>query len=612
MKSNDRATKSKVRPRMFILLAGADGALEPLAGELRGGVGAPRIWRDDQRRGGAAALAADFVPEDRFEAQPIVDDERVFVSHARLDNRDELGDSAVADSALFAAAYDRWGERCVDHIVGDFAFAAWHRHEHKVVAAVDPLGNKRLFFARIGSGIALSTQLPALLAHPAVSRELDLDSLARLLAPGIDRASTPFRSIRALPGGHLLVWRNGELTIERWWNPDSQPSLWYRDARDYAAETRELLTRAVAAQVRSSGPISMTLSGGLDSGCVTAIAASAQRVTAYTSIPEPGLEPSQRANWEADDRAYATEVAGMYGNIDHHLITPGGLCAAEVVPSIHERSRTALKSATNMLWLDRIARSAYDAGSRVLLVGQNGNSAFSWRGEGSVTELAAGGRLRAALSQARSEANARNTSLLRILGGATRLALRAWSRRKAGADVHSPAVRFLRHPPALETRANEFAEVAGTRRFWSTTVTTPKHTWWPDPVLQWGVEWRDPTTDRRLLERLLRYPQSAFRLHGSARGLAREVANGLLPDRVRLRSTQGAQVPEAPALIAAHAGHYRDALDRLRGSDACRELLHLDLLERTLDEFRDGSLDYYLALAFDRAIAAGLFAARFG
>ena len=593
---------------MFILLAGADGALESMAAELRGGVGEPRLWRDDRHEAGAASLAADFVPEDRFDVQPIVNDDRVFVCHARIDDREGTG----ADSALFAAAYDKYGERCVDHIVGDFAFAAWHRDERKVVAGVDPLGHRRLFYARIGNGIALSTQLPALLAHPNLSHDLDLDSLARIFAPGIDRTSTPYASIRAVPGGHLLTWRAGELKIERWWNPEWQPSIWYRDAREYVDETRELLTRAVKAHLRSSSAISTTLSGGLDSGCVTAIAAQMQRVTAYTAIPEEGLATSERKRWEADDRAYAGDVARMHDNIDHRLVTPGGHCAIEVASAIHDRSRTALKAATNILWLDRIATSAFHAGSRVLLTGQNGNNAFSWRGDATLSELATHGHLRAAVAQARAESRARRVSVLRVLAGATRTAFRARSSRTAGEDIHSPALRFLKHPPPMHTRANEYAEVPGTRRFWSMAITTPRHTWSPDVNVQWGIDWRDPTADRRLLERLLRYPQSAFRLDGRDRGLAREVANGLLPDRVRLRTTQGAQVPEAPSLIAAHAHHYREVLANMRGNIACRELFDFDALDEALGEFVNGSRDYYTALAFDRAVAAGQFILKCG
>ena len=156
---------------MFSLLAGADGALEG--------------------------------------ADSFVNDDRVFVCDARIDNRDELG-SDLSDSALFAAAYDKWGERCVDKVIGDFAFAAWHRHENKVVAAVDPLGNRRLFYARIGNGLALSTQLASLLAHPGVDRMTDIAQSRRFF----DRLAAPKRMVVLDGASHMPTEHPGVDQLE--------------------------------------------------------------------------------------------------------------------------------------------------------------------------------------------------------------------------------------------------------------------------------------------------------------------------------------------------------------------------------------------------------------
>lgn len=610
---------------MFVLLAGprsveSDGALERMAAALRGAEGEPRIWRDRDRNGGAASLAPMFVPEDAFDAQPIVTEDRVFVCQARIDNRDQVlqqlglvGGEAIADSALLASAYDRWGETCVQKLAGDFSFAVWHR-DGRVVAAVDPIGVRRLLWTRAGNGIALSPQLPSLLEHPEVSHEPDLDAMARLFEVGIDRTSSPFASIRALPGGHLLLWRGGEVHVNRWWNPDWQPTVWHRDPREYVAEARELFTRAVSAQLRSSSPISSTLSGGLDSTSVTAEAAKIlsvrqARLTAYTSVPEEGLQPSKRPNWEPDDRAYAAEVVAAYDNIDHRLVAPAGRCTLDAFPSLFEGSRTPVKAATNLLWLDRISNSAAGMRSRVLLGGQHGNAAFSWRGEGTVWELAARGRLHAAMRQATSEARARPASVARVVAGAVRGRLRASSRRKAGHDFLAPGLRFISRA-SPHPLMNEYAFPQGSRRFWAAFATTPRHVWSPEPVLQWGIEWRDPTTDRRLLERLLQFPQAAFRVGGSERGLAREITAGLLPDGVRLRRTRGAQVPEAPSLIAGHAERYRAALATMRMSAFCRQLFDFDALVQVLEEFTHGSDDHSLALSFDCGFLVGLFLAK--
>ncbi|HEX8263465.1 MAG TPA: asparagine synthase-related protein, partial [Allosphingosinicella sp.] len=393
------------RLSMFVLLAGADAAedgqaLGRMAGALRGCGGTARLWRDPRRAAAAAALKPAFVPEDAFDSQPLASEAGVFVCEARLDNRGELleqlgfpADAEIADSTLLAAAYDRWGAECVERIVGDYAFAAWHRRDGRIVAAVDPLGMRRLMWARVGGGIALSPQIPALLANRRVSRDPDLHALAKVLDAGLDRNSTAFALIRALPGGHRLVWTGGEPQIDRWWRPGFGADLWYDDPRDYVEEARQLFTDAVRAQLRSSSPISSTLSGGLDSGSVTAAAARllsdrGGQLTAYTSVPETGLTPSQRYNWEPDDSGYAAEVAAGLGNVDHRLVAPEGRCTLDVSRSLVERSRTPAKTATNLLWADAIAARMAASGSRVLLVGQRGNHAFSWRGQNTVWELA--------------------------------------------------------------------------------------------------------------------------------------------------------------------------------------------------------------------------------
>src|ERR1700736_988117 len=99
---------------MFIVIAGMgsttnDEVLNVMAARLRGAPGPPVLWRDPKRNGGAAVLVPGFLPQDGFDRQPLVTDERVFVSQVRLDNRDDLlaelavvqpERSSMADSTL--------------------------------------------------------------------------------------------------------------------------------------------------------------------------------------------------------------------------------------------------------------------------------------------------------------------------------------------------------------------------------------------------------------------------------------------------------------------------------------------------------------------------------
>ena len=597
-----------------------------MAAELRGGIRPARLWHDPERRGGAAAMVPGILPEDVFDTQPLVTQDVVFVARVRLDNRADIAAKlglpqeqavAIADASLLRLAYDRWGGECLREISGDYAFVAWHPREERLMAAVDPMGYARLLWARADGTLILAGQMTALLAHPRISRAPDLAALARLFDMGVDRASTPYEHVRALPGGHRLDWQDGQATVRRWWQPASRPTERYRNPEDYVERARECFNRAVAAQLRSTGEISSTLSGGLDSGLVTTTAAQALRhsnrgLTAYTSVPAAGLPRADRPGWDSDDGPFASAVVAMHDNVRHVLVPPGRRCTLDLLEDFHTRAGTPSKSVTNFLWFDAISTSIAAQGSRVLLVGLTGNATVSWRGTGSVEELAKEGRWPLAAAQARALASANGRRFWRVL--ASELRLKDRLRRVTGRwrPIGGPGVGLLRsdrRPPA-EGRAGFFALQPGTRSHWVAFATTARHGWWPDPLSQWGVEWRDPTADRWLIECLLSFPLYAFRTEGRDRGLARAMGRGLLPDRVRLRRTSGAQVPELPSVIALHAARYRQALDLMSGSPSCRELFDLHASRAALDQLVRGGLDGTLAVSLDRACDVGLFLCR--
>jgi asparagine synthase (glutamine-hydrolysing) len=578
---------------MFLLVTEDTIALDGMAALLESREGVPRVWRA-AGEGGAAALQPDFVAEDELDVQPIVNDDRVFVGQVRLDDRDGVLASLnvapkdrprMADSTIACMAWDLWGETALEKLAGDFAFAVWRRRERRMIAAVDHHGARRLLWCRSRRGLILSGQMAPLFAHPGVPREFDLDAIARLFDVGIARDSTPFKHVRALPGGHLLDWRGGEVHIRRWWNPGTSPSIVHRDPNDYVEETRELFERAVAARLRTKGSVSSTLSGGLDSGLVTATAARRLRgrgthLVSYTAVPTPDLPRVERPGWDSDDTPYARETASLHDNVDQRFVSAGGRCVLDLLPDFHRRACTPTKSIANFLWLEPITTSVRQNGGRVLLLGEMGNGTISWPGVGAIGQ---------------------------VLALARRFLPRRFVQLPPPRSVS--LLRAERHP-SLRLRGGIYAERRGTRAHWAAFITTPLNVWWPDPAAQWGVEWRDPTADRRLIETLLRYPLHAFRTGGRERGLARALAAGLLPDRVRLRRTRGAQLPEGPSLIALHAKRYRAALEEMHRSPECRELLDFPAIQRALDVIAAGSLDGPLADAIDRAFDAGLFLCR--
>jgi asparagine synthase (glutamine-hydrolysing) len=543
----------------------------------------------------------------------------VVVCQTRLDNRAELlaafdisiADAReIADATLLRRAYDRWGESMMGKVCGDVAFAAWHRRTNRVVAAVDPYGAAHLFWARGTSGLILSGQMPALLAHPDVPRAPDFAALATIFTGGVDRRSTPYEAVRALPGGHVLVWDGRDVEVTRWWNPASVTEVRYRDPLDYVASARESFDRAVADRLRGIGSMSATLSGGLDSGLVAATAAgqlraSGRGLTAYTAVPTPEIPATVRPGWDVDDGPYASAVAAMHPNVRHVLVNTGTRCSLDVIPEIHASEYGPTRNVSNIVWFDAIAADLRESGSRVLLVGNAGNGTISWVGSGALAELLAAKRWWPALQHAGAMARAEPADFLRRLRG--RLA--PWQRPAVPAS-NGPA--FLNPGPwRAAANSNGRGDGLGPRERWTRFATTAFHTWWPDPLSQHGVEYRDPTADRRLVERLLSFPQHAFQTDGRERGLARSLASGRLPDSVRLRRTRGAQMPDLSGRTAVHAGRYRDALAIMARSPACRAFFDMAAIDRALARHPDATLDGYdSALAIDRACDVGLFLCR--
>jgi asparagine synthase (glutamine-hydrolysing) len=193
-----------------------------------------------------------------------------------LSDRQDLGASVRYagtpdnDAAHVAAAYEVLGPEVLSRLRGTFALIVWDRQRQRLICARDQLGSQPLFYAEQPGGILLSSSLQRLLSHPAVSRELNRAALVdHLCHRWPDAAETHFASVRRVPVAHVLVWREGRLEIEAYWEL-STPKAWIDD--DELDEFDGLLERAVRRQL-SLGAAGVFLSGGFDSVSIAAVAA---------------------------------------------------------------------------------------------------------------------------------------------------------------------------------------------------------------------------------------------------------------------------------------------------------------------------------------------------
>ena len=171
------------------------------------------------------------------------------------------------DTEVVLAAYEAYGEACLERFDGMFAFAIWDSTRRQLFFARDRVGKKPLYYARTASGYVFASEIKALLEHPQVHAEVDGEALGHYLSfLTTPPPRTLFAGISKVPAAHCGTWseRDG-IAVRRWWSlPAPQPAAGL--AEEEAADTlRDLFATAVEKRMMSDVPIGVYLSGGVDS-----------------------------------------------------------------------------------------------------------------------------------------------------------------------------------------------------------------------------------------------------------------------------------------------------------------------------------------------------------
>ncbi len=175
------------------------------------------------------------------------------------------------DTEVLLYAYREFGERMLEHLQGMFAFALWDRTAKRLFIARDHLGVKPLYYSWDGTTLVFGSELKALLEHPAVSREIDLDALGLYLeCQYIPSPLSVYRSVRKLEPGHAMRVEGGKLSLWRYWHPDYTPKL-ELDDEEATARLDVELRGSVERMLVSDVPLGSFLSGGIDSSLVSAL-----------------------------------------------------------------------------------------------------------------------------------------------------------------------------------------------------------------------------------------------------------------------------------------------------------------------------------------------------
>ncbi|WP_420428658.1 asparagine synthase (glutamine-hydrolyzing) [Kordiimonas sp.] len=232
------------------------------------------------------------------------------------------------DSEVVLNALAHWGARALDRFNGMFAFALWDRRKQTLLLARDRYGIKPLYVAQQGKVLSFGSEQKAILAQPEFERKLDKPALLEYLTfQNIFTDKTLLDDIHLLPPGHYatidLREDTPKLTRTRYWDYHFREPDAPVDRQEYIEELDRLFTQAVQRQLVSDVELGSYLSGGMDSGSITAIAAQS---FPYLKSFTCGFDLSSASGIELafDERAKAEAMSARFKTEHYEMVLKAG------------------------------------------------------------------------------------------------------------------------------------------------------------------------------------------------------------------------------------------------------------------------------------------------
>ena len=255
------------------------------------------------------------------------------------------------DTETILHLYEEYGERCVEHLRGMFAFAIWDQRKAELFIARDRLGVKPLYYAHTDDGsLYFGSEIKVLLEASAVKAEINYQVLPDYLANHAPSGEhTLYRGIKRLLPGHTLVWRDGKVVVNEFWDLRFGTDEPERTDREYVNEWTELFEESVRLRLMADVPLGMFLSGGIDSSAIAAV------MSRMVSEPIKTFSVGF-AEREANELEYSRTVASAF-RTNHHEVVVSPHQFFSALPNLvwHEDEPIAHPSSVPLFFVSKLA-----------------------------------------------------------------------------------------------------------------------------------------------------------------------------------------------------------------------------------------------------------------
>ncbi|MEO8335905.1 MAG: asparagine synthase (glutamine-hydrolyzing), partial [bacterium] len=513
------------------------------------------------------------------------------------------------DTESVLKLYEQHGAQTPTHLRGMFAFAIWDAKQETLFIARDRFGIKPLYYAVTEDGsLYFGSEMKSILASGAINGVFDQTSLPEYLSShSTFGAGTMFRGIQRLEAGHTLTWRDGVVTIERYW--DLSFAHEGEDTRDEAsviAEYDELFREAVRMRLMADVPLGTFLSGGIDSAAITAVMASLidERVRTFSVAFEER---------EANELGYARMVAKKF-NTEHREVIVSAAAFWDALPQMiwQEDEPIAHPSSIPLYFVSKLAAEHV----KVVLTGEGSDEVLGGYNRYRVTMynmrfgstyermIPDGGRslVRSAIDSLPRGSKIRqklNRTFLTLPADVTTLYMdnfAVFSRQRLE-GLWSPAAREKLGLLSPYATAEQYYESSDADTMLNKLLYVDTKTYLHELLMKQdqmsmaaSIESRVPFLDHKLVEFAARMPESMKVRGMTTKYVLRRIMTGVLPPEILSRRKMGFPVPMGAWL----RGPYRHVLDEfvLGHRALARGLFDVESLKRLVASHVSGEANH--------------------
>lgn len=489
-------------------------------------------------------------PQQQNEQLPIDAGDLILTADARIDNRDELYSllnldkqqwQNEANSYLILKAYQKWGNQCVDHLQGEFAFAVWNKINQELFVTTDQIGFRPVFYYDGPEQFVFCSEIKGVVAAKTSPNYFNEENLINYHFRQSDHLQTFNSEVFKLGAGNALVLNNDKIQLKKYWTLEATGRYNFSSDQDWIDCMRNLMYKAVEKRLSYDVPVGVTLSGGLDSSSIACILS---ELLAKKNKPLYAFSSVLAVNHggvEVDERSYIEMVGKHCPNIIQTFVE-----APNVGPfdNVEEAFIKDENFPNGFFYMDQaLLQAAQQKNIRSLFTGFGGDFWVSWAGRSAVYSLLRQGNYNTAAQLIRQLSVNYNTNILSLFKSDYLIHTKAWQqlhklKPNKGIDwqkqtaLKSEFVDKFKQgfgsTSISDQRLNMKKTFEGGRVAHIMGMFANRNSWY-------GMSSCDPMFDKDLMEFLMEVPYHLFNKNGWRRSLIRHAMQGVLPPDIQWR-----------------------------------------------------------------------------